>query len=202
VTIRALQLPEAGAAAAMLGRAFRDNPAYRTILAHLADERRGVAIERVKRGFVRAVLKRGIADVVESDGKIAAASLVLGPGDYPFKLIPYLWRSTGCLYTGARGIYRFLRADSHMVKRHYSGPHYYLFVLGVAPEQQGRGLGKSLLIKLNERADRDKLPCYLETDKETNVRIYQSAGYRVVTDELVTGVPGLRFWTMLREARQ
>ncbi len=49
-----------------------------------------------------------------------------------------------------------------------------------------------------ERADRDRLPCYLETTKEINVSFYKKHGFEVVVeDDLPRGGP--RFWTMKRE---
>ena len=49
---------------------------------------------------------------------------------------------------------------------HIKEPHWYVFVLGVRPERQGEGLGRALLDPALARADRDRLPAYLETTKE------------------------------------
>ena len=54
---------------------------------------------------------------------------------------------------------------------------------------------------MSARADAEGVPCYLETDKQRNVRLYESAGYRVITDETVPTKPGFRMWTMQRSAR-
>ena len=62
-------------------------------------------------------------------------------------------------------------------------------------------LGQALLRRLAERADADRLPCYLETDRERNVRLYEGAGFRVVTDDIVPTNPGIRLWTMRRAAQ-
>lgn len=103
--------------------------------------------------------------------------------------------------TGWRGITSLLRTDAYITRRHVRGPHYYLFVLGVDPELQRRGLGRALLAALSQRADADGLPCYLETDRATSVALYKSVGYEVLTEEDVPRVAGLHLWTMQRPRR-
>lgn len=47
------------------------------------------------------------------------------------------------------------------------------------------------------RADREGMPCYLETETEGNVAFYRKRGFQVVSAGLVPG-QSLRIWTMLR----
>ena len=76
--------------------------------------------------------------------------------------------------------------------------HWYLNVLGVDPERQGQGFGGRLIAPTLEQADRDRLPCYVETGKEINVTFYQKHGFEVLREgNLPLGGP--RWWTMLRE---
>lgn len=76
--------------------------------------------------------------------------------------------------------------------------HWYLNVLGVDPERQGQGVGGRLIAPILERADSDRLPCYVETGKEINVTFYQKHGFEVLREgDLPLGGP--RWWTMLRE---
>jgi ribosomal protein S18 acetylase RimI-like enzyme len=82
---------------------------------------------------------------------------------------------------------------------HPKDPHHYLFIVGVEPSQQGRGHGRAMLAALNARADASGLPCYLETDRESSVRLYESVGYRVLTDVRLGTVNHLRMWAMRRE---
>ena len=85
-----------------------------------------------------------------------------------------------------------------MQRLHPKQPHWYLFVLGVDPKLQGQGLGGKLLERLNERADRDGVIGYLETDRESNLRLYQRYGFQIVTDHTLARVRDLRLWTMVR----
>jgi GNAT superfamily N-acetyltransferase len=83
-------------------------------------------------------------------------------------------------------------------RRDVRQPHWYLAILGVEPELQGRGIGGALMRPILDRCDRAQLPCYLETQKERNVPFYERHGFRVVV-EVDEPTSGIRFWTMLRE---
>ena len=84
-----------------------------------------------------------------------------------------------------------------MRKRHPHDPHWYLWFLGVEPERQGQGFGSVLLRALSARAEADRVPCYLETDKATSVKIYERHGYRVEAEEVLASF-GLKGWFMRR----
>lgn len=185
----------------MLGRAFGDNPGYLAILPFLSDEERHRAVERSIRGFVQAAVRHQFAEAVVREGRVAAAMLVCEPGQYPPTLAAKAWQASGCATTGPRGWRSFLVYDAFTARIHLREPHFYLFVLGVDPDLQGRGLGKALLHRLNARADERGLPCFLETDRETSVVLYRSVGYEVVTDGPCAKLGGLRMWTMKRPPR-
>jgi ribosomal protein S18 acetylase RimI-like enzyme len=196
--IRALERGDAALGGAVLGRAFVDSPGYHALLSHLDGTRRAIALERVKRGFVEAAVRFHEAKGVWVDGELAGASLVQAPGQYPTSLRAEAWQSAGCARTGLRGIANFIRMRSYIAKHHLREPHYYLFVLGIEPKFQGRGLGRALLAKLHERVDANGVASYLETDTERNVRLYSSVGYEVITDERIPAFPDFRCWTMRR----
>ncbi|MBM7541310.1 GNAT family N-acetyltransferase [Amphibacillus cookii] len=75
---------------------------------------------------------------------------------------------------------------------------YYLALIGVAPEYQGKGYGKILLNSLIEKSERDHIPLYLETETTKNVAIYQHFGFNILTE---TPLPSLDMtaWTLLRK---
>ena len=75
--------------------------------------------------------------------------------------------------------------------------HHYLWLLGVQPGLQGRGLGTAMLRAVLDRADRTGVPAYLEATSPDNRRLYERHGF-VVTGELaIVGGPSL--WAMWRE---
>lgn len=59
-------------------------------------------------------------------------------------------------------------------------PHYYLGVIGVAPEHQGRGIGQALLQAFSALSANDPNSCgvYLETATPTNLGFYEKSGFR------------------------
>lgn len=77
-------------------------------------------------------------------------------------------------------------------------PHWYLQVLGVAPEHQGKGFSSRLIRPMLARFDRESLPCYLETQTEKNVAIYQRFGFRVRHNG-ISPDKGFPIMVMLRE---
>ena len=76
--------------------------------------------------------------------------------------------------------------------------HWYLEFIGVKPELQGKGYAGTLLRAMFARLDKERLPCYLETQNPDNVPIYQHYGFRVVEEVDIPGT-GLRHFAMLRE---
>ena len=65
-------------------------------------------------------------------------------------------------------------------KRHVPSAHWFLMIIGVVPEFQGQGYARTLLNPMLAKIERQHLPCYLDTEVEKNVAIYQRYGFRVV----------------------
>ena len=84
--------------------------------------------------------------------------------------------------------------NQHMGKRSFM----YLFILGVAPLYQKKGIGKKLLTDLTDFCDRKALPIYLETETEENVRMYKYFGFKVLKEIIIDGL-GVPMWEMVRE---
>jgi len=55
--------------------------------------------------------------------------------------------------------------------------YWYLSILGVMPEYQGRGLGVELVVNILAETDRMKIPTYLETFTPRNMSFYRRLGY-------------------------
>jgi ribosomal protein S18 acetylase RimI-like enzyme len=199
--MRSMSVGERGDAAALLGRAFGDNPGYVAMYPWLDDDARRAMVAQIKRGFVEAASRHQHASCVDVDGRLGGVALWCAPGHYPVSLRATLWQASRCVLTGPRGVVNLLRMDAEMKKRHPREPHYYLFVLGVEPTLQGRGVGSSVLAQLNAMGDATGLPWYLETDKPSSVKLYQRHGYDVVEEFTVASLNGVRVWTMLRRPR-
>ena len=83
---------------------------------------------------------------------------------------------------------------------HAPGRHWYVNLLGVRPQAQGKGLSRAVLGPIFAAADRDRVPVYLETVPETNVAIYRRLGFELVGHRQLAG--GLMNWEMLRTPLQ
>ena len=104
---------------------------------------------------------------------------------------------------GFAGFRRLLAYDAVAQKLHHDHatmPHWYLAAIGVDPDQQGKGVGGALLGPILERADASGLHCYLETQKDSNVRLYEKHGFAVSQKVIPSGHP-IPVWAMLRRPR-
>jgi ribosomal protein S18 acetylase RimI-like enzyme len=196
------QLPRASE---MLGRAFQNDPALRFLVP-----------EGARRARLAPSLLGGMARYCWLYGEVYATRGLEGiacwlppgeplPGFSPRALVRV--SRAGLLadvprlgWEGLGRLLRWTRYTDELHPRLAPGPHWYLWLLGVEPSQQGTGVGTALLRPALARADGEGVPCYLETQNERNLRFYRKQGFRVVSDGEVPG-HGLRVWTMLREPR-
>ena len=81
---------------------------------------------------------------------------------------------------------------------HPKAGHFYLAVLGVEPESQGRGLGSALMFPVLRRCDAERIPAYLEASSPRNRDLYLRHGFEV-TRELRVGSGAPPIWGMWRE---
>jgi ribosomal protein S18 acetylase RimI-like enzyme len=196
--IERLQSHDVCAASVVLARAFLDNPGMLAVLRGDSAERRLTVLKRGMFGFAHAVQRYGCAEVLKEDGRVRGVALSFAPGGYPPPLMAELIISVGPLLAGPRRVARFALLDQQLRSRHPPDPHWYLWMLGVEPEHQGKGVGSALLRSLAERALQDRAPCYLETDRASAMRLYQRHGFALL-DEEVLPVLGARFWFMRRD---
>jgi len=94
-----------------------------------------------------------------------------------------------------RPIYDFVE------KRHeHNAPfrHWYLAFVAVDPAFQGRGFAGKLIKPMLARLSQEKLPCYLETQIEKNVLIYEHYGFKLIEKFFVPNTE-MYFYAMLKE---
>ncbi|MDD4923754.1 MAG: GNAT family N-acetyltransferase [Dehalococcoidales bacterium] len=83
---------------------------------------------------------------------------------------------------GAKPLKIILEQDRYIQKKHAESmpqEHWYLEILAVAPEHQGKGYGSRLMNEMLERIDEESLPCYVETDGKKNIAIYRHFGFEI-----------------------
>lgn len=188
------QIPQA---TAVLSRAFQEYPLFQRILPDAA--RRPAGIAALHGSVVRYCLRHG---EVYTTPDLAGVACWLPP-EKPF---PTFFRMMQAgmfrvpLRMGWSGCRQLNAVDALAQKLHHAyapGAHWYLWVIGVDPAQHGKGVGTRLARPVAERADRDRLPCYLETHKELNVTIYQRLGFQIAQRvDLPNGTGSM--WAMLR----
>lgn len=187
--------------AEVLARAFYDDPLMTYILPD--DSKRLKQLE----WFMALAGKYGNAygEVETTAGTVEGNAIWLPPGDthVPMMRMVKMGLLAAPFKFGLGAFMRFTSLLSLFEKLHDEAVpenHWYLMVLGVDPPRQGQGVGSALMQPAIAKADAAHLPCYLETQKEINVKLYRKHGFEVVVeDELPKGGP--RYWTMKRPAR-
>ncbi|NVM35526.1 MAG: GNAT family N-acetyltransferase [Candidatus Lokiarchaeota archaeon] len=89
----------------------------------------------------------------------------------------------------------------YVYKTHFTlvpSRHWYFFVIGVDPNFQGKGFASSLIKPMLARIDKEQLRCYLDTNNEKNVGLYQHFGFKVLKKYQIPGTNVIN-WSMSRE---
>lgn len=188
-------------AGAVLARAFYDDPLMSYVIPDDATRLAKLT------WFMSLAAKYGLTygEVETTEGNVEGNAIWLPPGDTDVPAMRMMkmgmWMAPYKLGLGP--LQRFLKLMDITEKLHHAAvpePHHYLMVLGVDPPRQGQGVGSALMAPVLARADAAHLPCYLETQKEINVRLYRKHGFEVVVeDDFPDGGP--HYWTMKRPAR-
>ena len=76
--------------------------------------------------------------------------------------------------------------------------YWYLQLLGVDPEHQGKGLSTILLKPMLELAAKQGLPCFLETQRQKNVAFYGHFGF-VMADEGTIPNGDVYSWALVKK---
>ncbi|HEY2427773.1 MAG TPA: GNAT family N-acetyltransferase [Acidimicrobiales bacterium] len=130
----------------------------------------------------------------------AGAALWAPPGHWRLPPAELLRTAPALLRIGGRHAGRAARLFTEVERRHPQEPHWYLGVLGTDPSRQGQGIGSALLKPVLDRCDREGVPAYLESSKESNVPFYRRHGFEV-TAEITAPSGGPTLWGMWRETR-
>jgi ribosomal protein S18 acetylase RimI-like enzyme len=86
---------------------------------------------------------------------------------------------------------RTLTALQNLDRHHPNKPHWYLFVVGSAPDRRGQGHGRAVIDPVLSDCDRAGLPAYLESSNPDNIPYYERFGFRVRGELTSAGAPPL-----------
>jgi ribosomal protein S18 acetylase RimI-like enzyme len=187
-------------AALMLSRAFKDelkdifpDPEERKVKEPIANEFFLRLDFAYSKAFITSPRLEGIAIWVHSDA---------------MKKKPF-WRilTSGAIWQairiGIRPLMKIRAYNKYMERKHKElapDRHWYLAVLAVDPKHQGKRYASKLLNEMFSRIDKEALPCYVETEGEKNVSMYQHFGFEVV-DEFIVPNTTDKLIAMLRQPR-
>lgn len=167
--------------AAVLARAFEDDPLWTWVLARPDGEDRRARLAR----FFGAMGARMHArhQLVFTAGDFAGAAVWAPPGEWKHRFTDEVRVAPAVLGAFGLSVVRLLRLLVRVERAHLREPHYYLFAIGADPKWQGRGVGSALLAPMLRRCDDERLPAYLESSNPANVPFYQRHGF-VTTGEI------------------
>jgi len=198
-----LKRSHAKAAGEMLARAFQDDPLFAYFVPNASQRYR-------KLPYIFEILIR--YDVWYGEAYATSPNLEGVAGWLPSEKAKItLWRIIRAMdlvilfnysKVGKEALSRMMSYDDYVSSIHKSHApfrHWYLYPLGVDPMFQGKGYAGRLLRPMLTRIDRKHLPCYLETQNEKNLPVYQHYGFEIVDESTIPNTE-VTNWSMLRES--
>ena len=189
------------AGAAVLGRAFTE---YELLRYYFQDETERHAVA-VTFGFVALSVSLKYGEIYASSAKMEGVSAWLPPGKALFggwQIIRSVPLSVLFRFgrQGASRMQAYGRYVDNLHRKLVPYPHWYLQIIGVDPKYQGQGFSSRLVRPVLERIDRERMPCFLETNTGKNVAIYRRFGFEVVSEDKMPGTEVTSF-AMLRKVQ-
>jgi GNAT superfamily N-acetyltransferase len=189
----------AKAAAEMLANAFHDYPESVYITPD-AEKRR----KRLPRVY-HLVMKNAVVD-----GEVYAASPKMeGVAVWYFIegeemtwrrgfSLGWLWQSLFMLSDNNKRQGAYWQFIHELRARIVPARYWYLMMMAVESAERGKDYAGRLLRPMLARMDREDTTCYLDTQVEPNVRLYEHFGFKVKETGIIPGTD-IPYWAMLRE---
>jgi ribosomal protein S18 acetylase RimI-like enzyme len=167
--IRPVTPSESEKALAVILLAFSTDPVARWVYPEPADYLQ--YFPAFIRAFGGSSVRHGTA-LLSND--LAGAALWLPPGAGPDE--------DAIAELTERTVDRSIREDlalvfEAMAEYHPDEPHWYLPMIGVETQQQGKGIGVRLMEYALDRSDRHGVPSYLESSNPRNISLYERCGF-------------------------
>lgn len=190
VAIRQARPEDAVALDHVLADAFFADPLNDWLLPD--ESRRGAALRRGMGHVMRHdYIPRGGGFTTEELDGVALWAKPDGPKPSPLEQLRALPTFAAAF---GRRLPRAMRAFGTVEKRRPDEPHWFLDILAVRPDRQGRGIGSALMGAGVAEADRAGVPAFLVTSNPRNVPLYERVGFEV-TEEYDVGP--VHVWSML-----
>jgi GNAT superfamily N-acetyltransferase len=180
--------------AAVLGRAFFEDPQFRYLVPD--DEKRRATLAPGFELFLRRLwFEHGLT--YTTPGRAGAAIWEL-PDQWKVSFLTQLRLAPAMTRIYGRALPRLMKAITVMESNHPKQAHYYLPFIGVDDDWRGRGIGSALMAPMLERCDTEGMPAYLEASRPENVPLYERHGFKT-TEEFAIGKGGPPIWRMWRD---
>jgi ribosomal protein S18 acetylase RimI-like enzyme len=179
--IRSATPDEMPKAIATIVAAFITDPVARFAFASSHDHLEGMGT--ATRLFAGGAFEHGTADVSTD---FCGAALWLPPGVHPDgDALEKVFRQL----SAPERLDDVLGTFEKMGESHPDEDHWYLPLIGVDPNAQGRGLGAELMRHAVARCDRDGALAYLESSNPRNISLYRRFGFDIVGEIRVGAAP-------------
>ncbi|ABG58457.1 GNAT family N-acetyltransferase [Cytophaga hutchinsonii] len=86
------------------------------------------------------------------------------------------------LCSGIKKVSKILKREEAIKNAHAENSYAHLWFLGVAPKEQGKGYGSTLLNEITELYTKIGLPVYLETSTLSNLPWYKKNGFEIIQE--------------------
>jgi GNAT superfamily N-acetyltransferase len=193
--IRKASAEDAPGLADALARAFQNDPGWSHLLPDASDR-----TQRLRLFFQTELL--GVLlpmGVVWTTDEAVGAAVWMPPDSWRVPVTATVREVAPMVRVFGRRLPLALRARLRMEGRHpRKPPHWYLAIMGVVPEWQGRGLGTALMLPGLQALDVEGLPAYLESSTPRSRALYERNGF-AVTGEFNLPSDGPPLWQMWRE---
>jgi ribosomal protein S18 acetylase RimI-like enzyme len=185
-------------AAAVMARAFFDDPFFTFVFPNL-DRRRSI----LPWIFEKTIAYGLHSGLVLTTPALEGVAMWLGPDKTSLTGMEALLSGLFLLpiklsFRELKNSLRLNRSAERLHTQAVTGRHWYLVDLGVEPALQGQGVAGALLQPVLASADRESLPCYLETNNAANLPFYEHYGF-TVAGLAQAWQNGPHTWAMCRE---
>ena len=179
------------AAITTIAAAFRADPVVRWVWPD--DAQYDKYFGRFVEAFAGGAFEAGSAHVAEDFGGVA---LWLPPGVTSDEEALGAIAEASIAPEAQEEVFGFM---GQMPEHHPHEPHWYLPLIGVEAQFQGRGFGSALLDHALCIVDEQGMPAYLEATTERNKRLYERYGFEVTGEIQYGSSPAM--WPMYRKPR-
>ena len=169
----------------LTGKAYEDYPLHIYLSGGKYDEE---GCKQTMRVNLNLMFDEGIiyADSEELNGFV----IVLPPGYTGISTLSFIWNGGfWIIYNqGLRASYRMASFESfamNLKKKYTNNEDWYLYNLCVSKEAQGKKIASKLMKPLLNYFKLNKKICYLETNNDPNVPIYEHFGFKVMEKTIV-----------------